>query len=450
MSSVPINEVPRTSRLSSASQHFADPAAAQTTPTLQHNSQNSSESDSRAARSGPASRNVLIVAPSLDSGAADAGAAEIARVLAAAGHHPIVAAPAGRLVSDITASGGEFIALDTAAQNPASMLRAATRLTRIIRERQCVSVHALGRAPAWSAYIAARVTHTPLMTSWFKGFREQNILKRLYNRIMVSGCRISTVSTQLADLVHDRYGTPRERIAVVPLSIDLDRFDPANVDAARIAAVRNSWGVAPDTRIILVTGRILRRKGHNTVVKATRRLKQRGLKNFLIVFVGEDRGRTRYTGELWDLVVSSGTVDVVRMAAPVADMPAAYAAASVVVSAANQPEGLQRALLEAQAMARPVIVSDLAAGADVVLSDPTIAADRASGLRFPAGDDAALAASLLQLFAMTEADRHALGRRGREWVTSHFGADTVSDRVLALYSDATAGAIAPPGARSGR
>jgi glycosyltransferase involved in cell wall biosynthesis len=40
-------------------------------------------------------------------------------------------------------------------------------------------------------------------------------------------------------------------------------------------------------------------------------------------------------------------------------MPAAYAAATVVVSAAVQPEGLQRAILEAQAMARPVVVSDL-------------------------------------------------------------------------------------------
>ena len=49
-------------------------------------------------------------------------------------------------------------------------------------------------------------------------------------------------------------------------------------------------------------------------------------------------------------------------------MPAAYAAASVVVSAAVQPEGLQRAILEAQAMGRPVIVSDLGAGADVVLT----------------------------------------------------------------------------------
>ena len=91
-------------------------------------------------------------------------------------------------------------------------------------------------------------------------------------------------------------------------------------------------------------------------------------------------------------------MDVIRMAAPVSDMPAAYAAAAVVVSAAVQPEGLQRAILEAQAMARPVIVSDLAAGPDVVLTPPAVPESRITGLRFPAGDDAALAAALCGCF----------------------------------------------------
>jgi hypothetical protein len=61
-----------------------------------------------------------------------------------------------------------------------------------------------------------------------------------------------------------------------------------------------------------------------------------------------------YTGELWHLALTTGTTDLIRMAAPVPDMPAAYAAADVVVSAAVQREGVQRALLEAQAMTGPI------------------------------------------------------------------------------------------------
>ncbi len=188
--------------------------------------------------------------------------------------------------------------------------------------------------------------------------------------------------------------------------------------------------------MILIVGRILRRKGHHVVVRAAQRLKQMGMKDFLFVFVGEDRGRTHYTGELWDLVLSTGTMDVIRMAAPVSDMQAAYAAAAAVVSAAVQPEGAQRAILEAQAMARPVIVSDLAAGSDVVLTLPAVPEGRITGLRFDTGSDAALAAAVLRLFSMPEPNRAAIGLRGREWAIGHFNAAVAAEQMLRVYDAA--------------
>jgi len=376
---------------------------------------------------------VLIVVPTLDGGAADAGAVELVRILSRAGHRATVVSRAGRLVPDVTAAGGEFVALDVSSNNPVFMLRNAIILTRLARERQCGVIHAFGRAGAWSAFIAAHLRRIPFVTSWYKGFREQNIFKRWYNSIMARGDRVIASSEQIAQLINDRYGTAWDKIAVVPCSIDLHRFDPESVTRDRIDVIRSAWGIKRDTKVILITGRILRRKGHQVVVKAVKRLKEMGLKDFLCVFVGEDRGRTRYTGELWDLVLTTGTMDVIRMAAPVADLPAAYAAASVVVSAAVQPEGVQRALLEAQAMARPVIVSDLAAGTDVVLTAPAVPESRIAGFRFPSGDDAALAAILLRLFSMPEPNRATIGRRGRDWVLDHFNDEIVAEQTLRVY-----------------
>jgi glycosyltransferase involved in cell wall biosynthesis len=378
---------------------------------------------------------VLILAPSLEVGAADAGAVELVRALTASGNRAIVASRAGRLVADVTAAGAEFVPLNLASNNPVVMLRNTAVLVRLARERNCNAIHALGRAAAWSAWLAARLAHVPFITSWYKGFREQNIFKRIYNGIMARGDRVVAVSEQIAQLIHDRYGTPWERIVVVPTSIDFERFDPASVSHARVEAMRRAWGVKPDTKVILITGRILRRKGHHVVVQAVKRLKDMGLKDFLCVFVGEDRGRTRYTGELWDLVLATGTMDVIRMAAPVADMPAAYAVASVVVSAAVQPEGLQRAILEAQAMARPVLVSELAAGPEVVLTAPAVPENRITGLRFQSGDDAALTATLLRVFSMPEPVRRAIGARGRDWVRGHFNAPVVAEQTLRLYRE---------------
>jgi len=380
---------------------------------------------------------VLIAVPTLQAGAADAGAVELARILAAAGHKPIVVSSGGRLAEQVTAAGGACINLDMASHNPIRMLRNALKLLRLVRVHRCDLLHAHGRAPAWSALFAARVAGVPFLTTCYKGFREQNAFKRFYNGVMARGDRVIAVSDQLAELINDRYGTPWSRIAVVPLSIDVARFDPATVSRERVAGMRRAWGIADGDRVILVVGRMLRRKGHHVVLTAARRLKAMGLRDFVFVFAAEDQG-TRYAAELWDQVLASDTNDVIRMAGPLDDLPAAYAAATAALSAAVQPEGLQRALIEAQAMARPVIVSDLGAGPEVVLAPPAVANDRMTGMRFATGDDAALAAAFIRLFSMSDTERRAIGARGRAWVISHFGAEATAKLMLKLYADVAA------------
>jgi glycosyltransferase involved in cell wall biosynthesis len=376
---------------------------------------------------------VLVAVPTLHAGAADAGAIDLVRILQSGGHRVIVASLGGRLESDIDAA--EFVRLDVASRNPIVMAKCARALTRLARERRCDVIHAHGRSAAWSAYVAARLCRLPLLTTWYKGFREQNLFKRLYNGVMARGERVIAVSDQIAELIVERHHVPQERIAVLPASVDLARFDPAAVSAGRVEAIRRAWGVKPDTKVILVVGRMLRRKGHHVAVKAIYRLKQRGLKDFICVFAGEDQGHSHYTGELWDLISATGTADVIRVAGAVEDMPAAYAAATVVVSAAVQPEGLQRAILEAQAMARPVVISDLASGPEAVLAPPAVGEERMTGLRVPAGDEAGLAAALIHLFSLSEAARTAIGARGRAWVGTQFDAAMLARATLALYAD---------------
>jgi glycosyltransferase involved in cell wall biosynthesis len=86
-------------------------------------------------------------------------------------------------------------------------------------------------------------------------------------------------------------------------------------------------------------------------------------------------------------------------------------------------------------MARPVVVSDLGAGPEVVLAPPSTPEDRMTGLRFSTGDDAALAAALIRLFSLPDSARRAIGARGRDWVRGHFDAASVADLTLRLYAD---------------
>jgi glycosyltransferase involved in cell wall biosynthesis len=377
---------------------------------------------------------VLIAVPTVESGAADEGAVELARMLSAAGHRAIIATSGGRLERDVTACGAELVRLNTASRNPLVMARNAFALKRLIVERRCSLVHALARAPAWSALAAARMTGVPLVTTWYNAFRDQNVFKRFYNSVMVRGERVIALSDQIADAIAEGHGVAAGRIVVASPYVDVATFDPAGVTADRVEAVRAAWGLGADTKAMIVVGYIQRRAGHHVVVRAARRLKDMGLRDFAFVLVGEDPGRSSYSGQLWDMVLATETSDVIRIAGPPADRPAAYAAAIAVVSAAIQLES-PRSLLEAMAMARPVIASDLAAGPETVLAPPAVAEDRMTGLRFPAGDGGELAAALIRLLSASEGARSAIGRRGRERVVAQFADTGTATQMLAIYAE---------------
>jgi glycosyltransferase involved in cell wall biosynthesis len=378
---------------------------------------------------------VLIAVPTVEVGEADEGAVELAGILGANGQRAVVVSNGGRLEPILAAGGTETVRLDMRSRSPPAIVYNAFALKRIIAQHRCTIVHALARAPAWSALIAARMAGVPFVTTWYNGFREQNIFKRFYNGVMSRGERVIAVSDQIAEAIATRYSGASGRIVVVPSRIDFAVFDAALVTPQRVSAVRSSWDIGADIRAVVVIGPILRRKGHHVVVRAAGRLKDMGLRNFSFVFVGEDPGRSSYAEELWDLVLTTQTSDVIRVVGPPDDLPAAYSAATAVVCPAIQLEGSQRSVLEAMAMERAVIASDLAVGPETVLAPPGAAEDRMTGLTFKSGDDRELAAALVRLLSAPESVRAAVGRRGRELAVAQFAGQQSAAQMLTLYEE---------------
>src|SRR5262249_13177679 len=142
---------------------------------------------------------VLIAAPTLEAGAADEGAVDLAEVLAKAGHRPLVASRGGRLEPRLAKVGGELIRVDVASRNPVVIARNAATLRALVRQRGCDVVHAHGRTAAWSGLAAARMGGIPFLATWHKGFRDQNALKRFYNGVMARGDRVIAPSDQIAE-----------------------------------------------------------------------------------------------------------------------------------------------------------------------------------------------------------------------------------------------------------
>jgi glycosyltransferase involved in cell wall biosynthesis len=367
---------------------------------------------------------LLQVLPALRSGGVERGTLEIAEAQIAAGFRAIVASAGGELVSALEALGARHITLPLTAKSPWAIWRNAAALAGLARAEGVELIHARSRAPAWSALIAARRCRLPFVTTYHGAYNEGFPGKRFYNSVMARGDRVIAISHFIADLIRTRHGVAEAKLRVIPRGVDPRRFDPALVGAERLAALRAAWGVPEGQRIIMLPARVTRWKGQMVLVEAMARLPG----DSFALLVGDAAERPAFQAELLARIESLGLKDRVRLVGHATDMPAALLLADVVVHASTDAEAFGRTVIEAQAMARPVIASDLGAPRETV-------AEGITGWRIPPGDAAALADAIGKALALPSAESAALGARARAAVLSGYTTEAMQAATIAVYRE---------------
>jgi len=377
---------------------------------------------------------ILQIIPELDTGGAELSTIEIADAIQSAGGRAIVLSEGGRLVQRLRDTGAELQFFPAAAKNPIRLLWNAHRIANVVRRDGVDLIHARSRAPAWSALLAARHTGVPFVTTYHGAYAETNDAKRLYNSVMARGDAVIANSHYTADLIRMRYGTPRARLHVIYRGVDGHLFDPAHVAPERVAAVRSRWGIADNQRVILHAARLTSWKGQEVVIEAARLLKQRGLlDNSVVVLAGDVQKRNAYKAALLQKIRAGGLEEHVRIVGHVDDMAAAFRASHVAVVASTEPEAFGRAATEAQAMATPVIATDIGAPPETVLGRPGVSAHRATGWLVPPSDPVRLADAIAEALALKPDERARLGARAREHVLEAFSLKAMKQQTLEVY-----------------
>jgi glycosyltransferase involved in cell wall biosynthesis len=379
---------------------------------------------------------ILQVVPRLDTGGSEQATLEIADALTRAGASALVATEGGRMTTAITQAGGEIIPLPMASKNPLTILANARRLRRLIKERKVDLVHARSRAPAWSAFLAARATGRPLVTTYHGAYGSTpGPLKTSYNSVMGRGDRIIANSRYTAALIAERHHLARDRIRVIYRGIDGAMFDPLVVPPGPVAKLRESWGVSPETKVVLQAARLTGLKGHRQTIEAASRLDREGaLEGAVIIFAGDAPGKAGYRQELLDLIARYGLGDKVRLVGHCPDMPTAFLGAHVAIVPSLVAETFGRTSVEAQAMGCPVIVSDLGALPETIVS-PEQDAAKFTGWLIPANDVGALADRLKLALSLTPAERAKIGGRATARAVVEFALAQMQSKTLAVYDE---------------
>jgi glycosyltransferase involved in cell wall biosynthesis len=379
---------------------------------------------------------ILQVVPRLDTGGSEQATVEIADALTRAGASALVATEGGRLATDVTQAGGEVIELPVASKNPFTILANVRRLQHLVEERGVNLLHARSRAPAWSAFLAARATGLPFVTTYHGAYGSTlGPLKSAYNSVMGRGDRIIANSRYTAGLIAERHHAARDRIRVIYRGIDAAAFDPLVVPPGPVAKLRESWGVPPGTKIVLQAARLTGLKGHRQTIEAASRLNREGaLDGAMIIFAGDAPGKAGYRQELLDRIALHGLSDKIRLVGHCHDMPVAFLASHVALVPSLVAETFGRTSVEAQAMGCPVIVSDLGALPETIVS-PEQDATRFTGWLVPANDVGALADRMRLALSLTSAVRTKMGTRASARAGAEFALSQMQAKTLAVYDE---------------
>ena len=373
---------------------------------------------------------ILQLVPALETGGAERTTVDVAHAIVAAGGHALVASRGGRMVAELEAAGARHVEMAVHSKNPVVMALNVERLTRLIAREKIGLVHARSRAPAWSALAAAHRAGIPFVTTYHSRVHERPRLKVFYNSVMTRGDAVIANSEFTAGRIRAVHAPDEARIFTVPRGIDIEGLAPAAIALGRIETLRSHWNLDGAAGVIFVhPARLTRWKGQAVSVEAARLLRARGIEDFTLLLVGDAQGRDEYRAELARAIARDGLQRHVRLVGHCDDMGAAYALSDIVLSPSIEAEPFGRTAVEAQAAARPVIVSDAGGQRETVLT----AEGAATGLCVPPGDAGALADAMEQMIAWGREARAAMGARGQAHAAAHYSVAAMCKTTLGIY-----------------
>ena len=339
----------------------------------------------------------------------------LVEALLADGHSVTVLAPPDDSVADLERIGCRFRALEMNVKglNPVEDLKLQRTLKRIFKEEQPDAILSFtiknNIFGAWAAR-AAGVPFVPnvtgLGTAFLSGGLLQTIAEQLYRRAFGKLPVVFFQNEDDRDLFLDRKLVRKEQARLLPGSgIDLVHFAQAEMPPEE------------DPPVFLMIARLLRDKGVLEFVNAARQIKAWNPKaRFQLLGAAGSENRSAIDRATLDAWVSEGVVEYLGTTS---DVRPAIAAANCVVLPSYR-EGAPRTLIEAAAMARPVITTDVPGCRAVVDRD-------VSGFLCDVRSAKSLAAAIERFLALPAEAQQTMGQAGRAKMEREYDQSIVVD-----------------------
>ncbi|MGQ0669640.1 MAG: sugar transferase [Actinomycetota bacterium] len=318
----------------------------------------------------------------------------------------------------------------TRAWNPRSDVRAFFELLRILRRERFDIVHTHNPKPGVLGRVAAGLVGVPCVAHTVHGLyaTQQDPLARRLPVLAIEWFAARFSDVELFQSEEDLTWARRIRMVGVSKSVllgngtDLSRFDPAAVPPERATEVRRGLGIPQDALMVGTVGRLVAEKGYRELFAAARRVRE-AVPSARFVAIGErDPDKA---DAITDEEIASAKDDVIFLGWR-DDIPDVLASMDVFVLPSWR-EGVPRSAIEAAAMGKPMVLTDIRGCREV-------GRDGREGILVPPRDPERLAAGII-LLLRDPLLRERLGAAARERALSRFDGRSVEEVLLTRYRD---------------
>ena len=372
---------------------------------------------------------VLQVIPKLGYGGAETGCYDIAHYLPENNCQSFIVTSGGELVKFINKEKVKLIRLPVHSKNPLMIFLNSIFLAAIILFFNISIVHARSRAPAWSCWLATKITNRKFVTTFHGTYNFSGKLKKFYNSVMVRSDLIIAGSNFIFSHIKENYSeflNPKKKFLVIFRGINVDYFDSSTKLEIDEKKLLQEWEIDKEKKIILLPGRLTSWKGQEMFIESLNLVKiELGYEAFHVVILGNDQGRDLYKKKLIRLSEQYRLTNQIKFIDHCKDMALAYKVSDIVISASIEPEAFGRVAVEAQSMEKLIIASNIGGSNETIINEKT-------GLLFEAGDPNSLSKKIIQAVTMDDTAYKMMGKEGRKNISKKFN---VEKMCFSTYSE---------------
>jgi glycosyltransferase involved in cell wall biosynthesis len=324
----------------------------------------------------------------------------------------------GPMVSEIEAIGVPMTRLPRLARvDPLLLLRMCWAIRR--DPPQVVHTHLF--KSDFHGRLAARICGVPVVVSTLHNsdaWAKNALFGKLYGATARFADRLIAVSEEVREFAIAHTNVTPDKVKTIPNGVPLQKF--SGQDAAG-RALRQELGIAADTPLIGIVGRLMPQKDHETFLQAAVEIRKT-IPGARFLVVGDGPLRADLTARAASLRLE----DAVLFCGIRKDIPAVMAAIDMLVFSSRW-EGLPVTLLEGMAASRAVV-------ATAVGGVPGVMIDGQTGVLVPAGEPPALARACVHVLG-DEALRGQMGQAGRARVEAHYSIDSMVQQTARQYEE---------------